>query len=238
MNRGVQLRFVYVRNPRSKNRLTSQSTRYLGPEKDRQLAECLVQPGGVAPGSEQLELACLAIEARLRATRQPVSDQEREDVVAVLAFRGRDVHLEPVPKAEERFGPSAIVDEAVERREQRDAVGDGRVAHFRVRMPLALLEPDAERPKALLGQDPLSLAQRHRVCLGVPAIGQVPEPLSVPSTHYREGPAPVQHLQHHPDLTAAEPAVVASTPAGPVLELAAEQRTALLELAQHVAAKA
>jgi hypothetical protein len=75
--RRLQWTFLYVRNPRFKNRLTSQSTDYLGGEKDRQLAECLVQPGGVAPGAEQLELACLAIEARLRTTGQPVSDQER-----------------------------------------------------------------------------------------------------------------------------------------------------------------
>ena len=46
-----------------------------------------------------------------------------------------DEHLEAVPEAEERLGPVAVVDQAVEGREQRDPVGDLAAAGVRMRLP-------------------------------------------------------------------------------------------------------
>ena len=63
----------------------------------------------------------LPVEDRLDAADDPVAAQDREDVVAVLALRLRDVHLEPVEEVPERLGAVAVVDEPVERREERDA---------------------------------------------------------------------------------------------------------------------
>src|SRR5205809_95036 len=144
----------------------------LSPEEKFELRKHPVQPGGVSPGAEQLELSCLAIKPRLGAADEPVAGQERQDVVAVL------------------------------------------------------------------GEDLLGVAQRHRFGLRIPAAGEVPEPLAVSAPHDRERPALVKYLQHHPYLAASEPPVVACPPAGAVLELATEQRPPVLELTQHVAAKA
>src|SRR6266550_5692756 len=210
----------------------------LSPEEKFELHKHLVEPGGVSPGAEQFELSRLAIEARLGAADEPVAGQERQDVVAVLALRRRDVHLQSVVEVEERLGAIAVVHEAVERRQQRRPVGHRRVARVRVGVPLPLLQADTEGPEALLGEDLLGVAQRHRFGLRIPAAGEVPEPLAVSAPHDRERPALVKYLQHHPYLAASEPPVVACPPAAAVLQLATEQRPPLLELPQHVAAKA
>src|SRR5439155_21176077 len=114
-------------------RVTGPGPLALGPQKRCELVERLVQPRGVAPGPEQLELPRLAIEPRLRAADEPVAGQERQDVVAVLALRRRHVHLQPVAEIEQRLGSIAVVHEAVERRKQRDAVRNWGFAHVGVR---------------------------------------------------------------------------------------------------------
>src|SRR5436189_4371308 len=43
----------------------------------------------VSPGAEQLELLRLAVETRLGAADEPVADEQRQNVVAVLALRDR-----------------------------------------------------------------------------------------------------------------------------------------------------
>ena len=101
-----------------------------------------------------------AVEPRLGAPGDAVADEQREDVVAVLALRGRHVHLEPVAEPEERLGAVAVVDEPVERREQRCALRDWPVDGVGVRAPLAVLAPDAERAETLLGERALRVAER------------------------------------------------------------------------------
>jgi hypothetical protein len=119
----------------------------------------LLESRRVAPRAEQAERLRLEVVARLRAPDDLVADEEREHVVAVLALRLRDVHLEPVAEVPERLGAVAVVDEAVERREERRAVGHRPVARVGVREPAALLVADAERPEAPLLAPALGLRQ-------------------------------------------------------------------------------
>ena len=65
----------------------------------------------------------MPVEARLDASDDAVADEDGQDVVAVLALRLRHVHLEAVVEVEERLGAVAVVDQPVERGEERDAVG-------------------------------------------------------------------------------------------------------------------
>ena len=109
---------------------------------------------GCSPGSHQtpltLERALLPVEDRLDAADEPVAVEDGQDVVAVLPLRRRDVHLEPVVEVPERLGAGAVVDEPVERGEERRAGRDRRVLGLRVRDQPAALEPHAERAEALL----------------------------------------------------------------------------------------
>ena len=66
----------------------------------------------------------LPVEERLDPAHQPVADEDREHVVAVLPLRLGNVHLEPVAKVEQRLSTVAIVDQAVERGEERHPLGD------------------------------------------------------------------------------------------------------------------
>ena len=150
---------------------------------------------------------------------ETVAFQDRQDVVAVLALRRRHVHLEPIAEAEQGLGPVAIVHEPVERRQHRDPVGHGLVAHLGMRDPLAFLEPDAERTEALLGEATLRLAQGHRLGLGVPALAEVPEALLALTADDRHVTADAEDLQHQAGAARAPPAVPA-VPAHRVLEVA------------------
>ena len=83
-----------------------------------------------APGSAQTPMtdrrAVASVEDGLDAADQLGAAEDRQDVVAVLALRLRHEHLEPVVEAEQRLRAVAIVDQAVERGEERDAVGHRR----------------------------------------------------------------------------------------------------------------
>src|SRR2546425_3809745 len=66
--------------------------------------------------------AGLAIEHGIDATHEPVAAEDGQDVVPELPLRLRDVHLEPVVEPEQRLGPVTVVDESVERRQERHPV--------------------------------------------------------------------------------------------------------------------
>ena len=91
------------------------------------------------PDSLDVEPAGLAVEDRLDPADEPVAVEDGEDVVAVLALRRRHVHLEPVEEVPERLGAGAVVDEPVEGREERDALGNRAVLGLRVRHEPAAL---------------------------------------------------------------------------------------------------
>ena len=88
-----------------------------------------------APSSSSVFV--LRSKTRLGAADDAVADQERQDVVAVLALRLRHVHLEAVVEVPERLGAVAVVDEPVERREQRRAIGHRPVGRVGVGVPAA-----------------------------------------------------------------------------------------------------
>ena len=100
--------------------------------------------------------------ARLGAAGEAVADQQREHVVAVLALRGRHVHLQPVAEAEERLGPVPVVDQAVEGGEDGDPIEHVAVHRLGMRLEPPCREPDAERAEPAL-LEPLLFYVLHRV---------------------------------------------------------------------------
>ena len=69
----------------------------------------------------------------------------------------------------QRLGAVAVIDEAVEGRQQHGAVGHGTVDRVRVRLPLALDEPHPLAAEAPLVADPLRHGHRNRLSLRPPA---------------------------------------------------------------------
>src|SRR3954468_6194049 len=186
------------------------------------------------PRAEHAQFARLAVVDRLDAADDAVAAQDRQHVVAVLALRQRHVHLQPVAEAPQRLGAVAVGDELVERREEREASPDRAVGHIGVCEPAALLEADAARAEALVLEDPLRLGPAHLLRLGIPALGEVPHALLAAPSDDGHLPARVQHAEHQPHLALAPPAVRVAPARPVVLDLAREQRSAPLELAQDV----
>ena len=144
-----------------------------------------------------------------------VAGEQRQDVVAVLALRLRDVHLEPVAKAPEGLRPVAVLDEAVERRQHRHAVRDRLVGDVRVCMPLAALQPDAERAKRrrarARARPRATSASRSRARR---ARAEIPEPVRADAPGDPDLAAPRQDLHHQPQLPVAPPAVALGVGSG------------------------
>ncbi len=71
------------------------------------------------------QLACLVVGARVDLPDQPVAVQHRQGVVPPAPFRLRLVHLQRVVEAQQIGHPLAVLQQYVERGEQRGAVGLG-----------------------------------------------------------------------------------------------------------------
>ena len=67
----------------------------------------------------------LAVKLRVNPADQLLAVQRRQDVIAVLPLIPGHIHLQLVLKIEEGRRPVAVVNEPVERREQRRASGSG-----------------------------------------------------------------------------------------------------------------
>ena len=189
------------------------------------------------PCAEELKRARLPVESRFRAADDRVADEERQDVVAELALRLRDEHLEPVVEVPQRLGAVAVIDEAVEGRQEHGAVGHGTVDRVRVRLPLALDEPHALGAEAPLVADPLRHGHRNRLSLRPPARGEVPQALPAAAADDGDLAVMLEGQEHQPDHALAPPAVIPLFAFRTVLEVAGEERPALLELAHDVATK-
>ena len=131
----------------------------------------------------------------------------------------------------QRLGAVAVVDQAVERGEQRRAVGHRPVRRVGVRFPTLLRQPHALRAEAALGQDPLRLAERHGLRLGIPALGEIPEPLAVAPADDGDDAACFEDHQHERDLAVAPPGVRVTGSRRVLRDLARQQRPGALELA-------
>ena len=73
----------------------------------------------------------LAVGLQVEPSNEPVAEQERKDVIAVLALVGRRVNLDPVVEVEEPQRAGTLPDERIERRQKRprgDAAGPQGVA--------------------------------------------------------------------------------------------------------------
>ena len=123
----------------------------LNVEEGGERSERLVEPARVSPGTLQAQTSRRTVDDRLRTPDDPVADEEREDVVPVLALCGRHVHLQAVAKVEERLRSIPVVNEAIERREKRYAVGNGAIVRVCVSDPTALAELHTEGAEPLLG---------------------------------------------------------------------------------------
>src|SRR5438477_735659 len=179
----------------------------------------------------------LAVEHRLDAADEVVAAQDRQHVVAVLPLGFRHVHLEAVAEAEQRPGAITVVDQAVERRQERDAPRHRPVHGVWVGSPLTVLEPDAEGAPTLLAEQPLGLCDRRRLDRWEPALREVPEPVTAAPAHDRNLTAALEQLEHHADVAIAEPAAGLPGTHGAVDELPRQERAASLELSQHVPAE-
>src|SRR5581483_5467768 len=126
--------------------------------------------------------------------------------------------------------------EPVERREERDAAADRAVLGVRMRDEAAAAKLDAERAEAALVDQPLRLAPRDALRLGVPALGEIPDALRPAAADDGDLAARRHALQHQPHLARTPPAVRLPRVPGVVLDLTREQRPAPFERAQDVAA--
>src|SRR5579859_555795 len=177
------------------------------------------------------------VEDRLDAPHEPVALEDREDVVAVLALRRRDVHLEPVEEIPEGLGPVAVVNQPVERRQERDAVGRRAVLGVGMREEPASVEAHAERAKASFLVQAPRLRQRQRLGLGIPAVGEIPDALLAPPADDGDLAARREALEHQAHLPLAPPGVLLALVARRVLDLAREKGPALAQLFEDVAAE-
>src|SRR5438067_2793806 len=207
-------------------------------EEGGEAAERAVERHGLRPGlpvhGVDAKDAGLAIENGVDAPDQAIAAQNRQHVVAVLALRLRHVHLEPVVKPEQRLGPVTVVDEAVERGEKRRAGGHVAVARLRVHLPVSVDPADAERAPALLRQPSPGVGPGDVLDVtGVPALGEIPQPLLALPSDDGDDAATFEQLERERDLAAAPPVVRLARHHQVCLDLARQQRSAQLELAQE-----
>ncbi len=74
---------------------------------------------GLAPRGRNLQHAGLPVGLEVDPGDEPVTEQERQHVVAVHPLRRRDVDLDPVVEVEEPLGAAPLPDQRVERADQR-----------------------------------------------------------------------------------------------------------------------
>ena len=106
--------------------------------------------------------------------------QHRHDEVAVLPLGTRHVDFQPEAKPEQGLGPLAIVDQPVERREERRSPhGPG----IRVGMcaPAASIPYNAQRAKPTFRKVRIGLIVREWLDPRIPSPREVPETLRAPA---------------------------------------------------------
>src|SRR5438034_5869128 len=125
-----------------------------GAEEARELAQGLLEGHRLGAGlpmhGVDAQHVGLAVEGRIDSSDQPVTPEDRQHVVAVLPLRLWDIHLEAIEEAEQRLRAVAVVDEPVERREERRAEWHPAVGRVRMGLPLPVHEPDPECAPPLL----------------------------------------------------------------------------------------
>ena len=100
-------------------------------------------------------------------------------------------------EVEERLGAVAVVDQAVEGREERDAIGDRAVGRPRDAPPSpSRVSRTPSARKRCSAKRALGLAQRDLLDLGIPALGEIPQPLSAAAARDGDDAAAVQDLEH------------------------------------------
>ena len=174
-----------------------------------------------------------AVELGIDSPDETLAVQDRQHEVAVLPFGLRNVDLHAVVEVEERLGSRAVVDQPVERREERRAA-HGTVVGIAVCDPATAALLHAERTEPLLGEVGVCLVVRQRLGITVPTLRDVPQALAAVAADGRDLPARAEELEHSADVAISGPAARRPRHLGAVLELAREHRAVAIELAEHV----
>src|SRR5438105_14763679 len=106
-----------------------------------------------------------------------------------------------------------------------------------MRTPRTTFSSDPERSEALLAKFLLRLAPRGNRAFRMPALGEVPQPQAGLSADDGDLAPAFQDLEHQRDVTASEPAALATGFDRAILEIASQKRAAPRDLAQAVAAE-
>ena len=210
-----------------------------------------------------LEDGGLAVGRRVELADEPVAVQHGEREVAPAARRLGLVHLEHVLEVEELDRTDAVVDEPVERREERgaalerprerlgvdpplpaDALDDRGLARVADVDGLHRHRPgrrarDAHRPQPALVASPQGLVGRDRLEVGrVDALGEVPEPLAPAPRAHRDLALQHEELEHLRHVPVAGPAARRPRHLARVGHVAGEERPGVAQARQHVLAEA
>jgi hypothetical protein len=205
----------------------------------------------------------LAVRRRVELPDQPVVVQDRQREVAPAPLRRGLVHLEDVLEAEEVGRPGPVVDQAVERGQQRraareraverrgvhppgpgDALDDGGLARIADvdrlhRHRGALRTGDPERAQAALVADGESLLARDDRRAGrVHALGEVPQPLAALAPGDRDLAAHREELEHLGHVAVVRPPGRRPGLDVRVRDVARHERAAGAEEVEHVAPEA
>src|SRR5215210_658241 len=172
----------------------------------------------------------LAIGDRVELADEAISVEDRQREVAPAPFGGRLVHLEVVLEVEELLRASAVVDQPVERRQERRATLEVVGERRRVDDPSAggsldlgglaldllvvalpghaehLGARDSQRSQPAHREDPAGLAQRDGLHGRIDTLGEIPQPLPANATRDRHLPTRVEELEHLGDVAVAGPA--------------------------------
>ena len=186
---------------------------------------------------------------RVELPDQPVAVEDRERVVAPDPLLDRLVHLEQVVELEELVEPLAVLDQPVERRQQRGAALERLVQERRLHSPVALDPLDdrglagfadvvrlallhalprsrhAERAEPTFVAQPARLVGVGDRVVGVDPLGQVPERLTALTAGGGDLAASDHQPEQHLDVLVVVPARGRPRHLAGVLERAGRQRT-------------
>ena len=203
-----------------------------------------------------------AIRGRVDLADQSVAVQDRQREVAPAPLRLRLVHLERELELEDGLGAGAVVDQAIERREQGRASGErpvgcavelcgihppgaghpvddrglAGVAHlagFGGEVGGAVAH-QAERLEAALVPPPPGLLDGERLDRRIDALREIPEPAVLVATAHRDVALHHQDLEHLRDVLLVGPARGRPREHARVVDLPGRERTVLAKPLQHV----
>jgi hypothetical protein len=214
-------------------------------------------------GGVYVQLRAPGVSRGIHLAREPIVVEDRKREVAPTSLGLRLVHLQHVLEAEQVDGAGAVVDPAVERRQQRCAPFEGPSERFGIHAPRArdALDDrglarvahnsgfdgdgdsrgarDPQRPQTSFITDPASFVRRDDGRIRrVNPLGQIPHALPPTATRDCDLAAHRQELEHLGDVAVPGPAGRRPGHHTGVRDVAGEKRPGCAEQVEDVAAKA